>query len=93
MDVDERDIGNIHPDAAGFVMADAFPGKRFPGKVVEIGKRMGRKNIRTDDPAESLDVKIQEVVLELTPRPEELIPGLRVQGYVEESPPTPATKL
>jgi HlyD family secretion protein len=36
-----------------------------PGKVVEVARRMGRKNVRTDDPTERIDTKILEVVLEL----------------------------
>jgi multidrug resistance efflux pump len=72
MDVDERDIAKVKPSARGFVTLSAFPGRRFPGEVVEIGARMGRKNVRTDDPVERLDVKILEVVLEI-----------RVTGYIE----------
>jgi hypothetical protein len=43
---------------------------------------MGRKNVRTDDPVERLDVKILEVVLQID-EPEGLVPGIRVTGYVE----------
>lgn len=81
MDVEERDIGRLAIGAAAQVTADAFPGRRFPGKVVEIGRRMGRKNIRTDDPVERIDTKILEVVVQLE-RPEGLIPGLRVVSVI-----------
>jgi len=50
--------------------------------VVEVGKRMGRKNIRTDDPVERIDTKILEVVVQLNQR-DGLVPGLRVVGYIE----------
>jgi len=43
---------------------------------------MGRKNIRTDDPVERLDVKIFEVVLQVD-EPDGLVPGIRVTAYVE----------
>jgi hypothetical protein len=43
---------------------------------------MGRKNVRTDDPVERLDVKILEVVLQID-EPAGLVPGIRVTGYVE----------
>lgn len=82
MDVEERDIGRLKLGSPAHVTADAFPGRRFPGKVVEIGRRMGRKNIRTDDPVERIDTKILEVVIELG-KPAELIPGLRVVGVIE----------
>jgi HlyD family secretion protein len=81
LDVDERDIGKVSPNAAAFVTADAYPGRKFAGHVTEIGKRMGRKNVRTDDPTERIDTKILEVVITLDER-DGLIPGLRVSGYV-----------
>jgi HlyD family secretion protein len=81
LDVDERDIGKVSPSAAAFVTADAYPGRKFGGHVTEIGKRMGRKNVRTDDPTERIDTKILEVVITLDQR-DGLIPGLRVSGYV-----------
>jgi HlyD family secretion protein len=82
VDVDERDIARVKVGAPGYVTLSAFPGRRFPGKVVEIGVRMGRKNVRTDDPVERLDVKILEVVLEVD-EPEGLVPAIRVTGYIE----------
>jgi ABC exporter DevB family membrane fusion protein len=82
MDVDERDIARVAPGANAFATSSAFPGRRFAGKVVEIGKRIGRKNVRTDDPTERIDTKILEVVFQLDDR-QGLVPGLRVVGYVE----------
>jgi multidrug resistance efflux pump len=82
VDVDERDIARVKAGAAGYVTLSAFPGRRFVGKVVDVGARMGRKNVRTDDPVERLDVKILEVVLQLD-EPEGLVPGIRVTGYIE----------
>ena len=84
MDVDERDIARVSVGAAAFVTADAFGARRFSGKVVEIGRRFGRKNIRTDDPVERNDTKILEVVLELEGH-ELLVPGQRVMSYVTAS--------
>jgi len=81
MDVEERDIGGLALGAEAFVMADAWPGRRFEGKLVEIGRRMGRRNVRTDDPTERTDTKILEVVIELEDT-KELVPGLRVMSYV-----------
>lgn len=82
MDVDERDIGRIKLGLAAYAVADAFPGQRFSGKVAEIGRRMGRKNVRTDDPTERIDTKILEVVIDLD-EPGKLVPGLRVTSYIE----------
>jgi HlyD family secretion protein len=63
------------------VRADAYPGKDFHGKVRELGRRMGRKNVRSDDPAERNDTKILEVVLALDD-PRGLVVGQRVTCYV-----------
>jgi multidrug efflux pump subunit AcrA (membrane-fusion protein) len=82
IDVDERDIGHIAVGDVAFAVADAYPEKKFSGKVVEIGHRMGRKNVRTDDPTERIDTKILETVIELDD-PTGLVPGLRVTGYIE----------
>ncbi len=82
MDVDERDIGRVKLGQAAFAVADAFPAVRFTGKVAEIGRRMGRKNVRTDDPTERIDTKILEVVIDLDD-PGKLVPGLRVTSYIE----------
>jgi multidrug resistance efflux pump len=82
VDVDERDIARLKLGAPGYVTLSAFPGRRFAGKVVEIGARMGRKNVRTDDPIERLDVKILEVLVQIA-EPEGLVPGIRVTAYVE----------
>jgi HlyD family secretion protein len=82
MDVDERDIGKVAVGAHGYVSLSAFPGKKFQTHVTEIGRRMGRKNIRTDDPVERIDTKILEVLLELDTS-DGLVPGLRVTSYVD----------
>jgi hypothetical protein len=82
LDVDERDIARVKVGAAGYATLSAYPGRRFAGKVVEVAMRMGRKNVRTDDPVERLDVKILEVLLQMN-EPEGLVPGIRVTAYVE----------
>lgn len=81
LDIDEREIARVRVGQAGYVTALGFGGRRFSGKVTEVGRRMGRKNVRTDDPAERIDTKILEVVLELE-TPQDLVPGLRVTGVV-----------
>lgn len=81
MDVDERDVAKVKLGASAFSVLSAYPNEKFPGKVIEIGRRMGRKNVRTDDPTERIDTKILEVVLELDEK-SGLVPGLRVTSYV-----------
>ncbi len=81
MDVDERDVARVTRGAAAYVTADAFGTRRFTGTVVEIGRRFGRKNIRTDDPIEKNDTKIIEVVIALDGKVP-LVPGQRVMSLV-----------
>ena len=82
IDIDERDVARLRIGARGFATADAWSDKQFTGKVVEISRRFGRKNVRTDDPIERIDTKILEVVLELDDA-KTLIPGQRVLSFVE----------
>jgi HlyD family secretion protein len=84
IDVDERDVLRVKIGADAFITLNAYPGRRIPAKVVEIGRRMGRKNVRTDDPVERIDTKILEVVIELQDKAG-LVPGLRVVGYIARS--------
>jgi HlyD family secretion protein len=83
MDVDERDIARVAVGKSAWVTADAFGATKFAGKVTEIGRRFGRKNIRTDDPTEKNDTKVLEVVLELEGH-SQLVPGQRVTSYIAQ---------
>lgn len=82
MDVDERDVGRVHIGDGVIVRANAFPNVDFTGKVIEIGLRMGRKNVRSDDPTERNDSKIREVVIALN-EGGDLVIGQRVTCYVQ----------
>jgi HlyD family secretion protein len=84
LDIDERFIGSVFVGQPGYVVVEAYSDRKFPGKVVDIAQRMGRKNQRTDDPTERIDTKIREVVLELEDATE-LVPGLRATGYLSET--------
>lgn len=82
MDLDERDVGRVTVGSTALVRAIAFPGRDFPARVVSVARRMGRKNVRTDDPTERNDTKILEVVL-VVPQPEGLIIGQRVLAFAQ----------
>jgi HlyD family secretion protein len=81
VDVDERDVAQVAVGARALVTVDARPGQRFEGRVVSVGRRMGRKNVRTDEPTERIDTKILEVLVELGPQ-RDLIVGQRVMAYL-----------
>lgn len=82
VDIDERDFAKVRVGADVEVMAKAFGEKAFTGKVVELGRKMGRKNVRTDDPTELNDTKILEVLVELEAF-DGLVVGQRVVALIE----------
>lgn len=81
MDVDERDVARVRVGAPAYVQTDAWGDRRFPGRVVEIARRFGRKNVSTDDPTEKNDTRVLETLIELDSN-EALIPGQRVTCFV-----------
>ena len=54
-EIDERDVGKVTVGQAALVTADAFGEQRISGNVSEIRHIMGRKEVRTGDPAEKSD--------------------------------------
>lgn len=84
MEVDERDVGRVQVGARASIDAPAYPSKRFPARVAELGRRMGRKQIVTGDATERTDVKVLEVLLELEAGAP-LVVGQRVIAYVSPS--------
>ena len=81
IDVDERDVDVLKRDGKALVTVDALPGVQFEGQIVEVARRMGRKNVRSDEPTERIDTKILEVVVDLGEA--DLIVGQRVMAYLE----------
>lgn len=80
-DVDEMDVAKVAVGQRAFVTAEAFGDRRFWGRVIRVSRIMGRKNIRTDEPAERVDTKIMETLIELD-APDGLVTGLRVDAYI-----------
>ena len=81
VDVDETEVSKVRVGQKAYVTADAFPGQKFWGRVVRVGEQLGRKNIRTDEPAERVDTKILETLLELD-HGAQLPVGLRVDAFI-----------
>jgi ABC exporter DevB family membrane fusion protein len=81
VDVDEADVGSVEAGQAAYVTADAFGARRFPGRVIRVGRVLGKKNVRTDEPIERVDQKILETLVELDGG-QELPVGLRVQAFI-----------
>ncbi len=82
VDVDETDVSKLQIDQRAYVVADAYGEKRFWGRVVRIGRMLGKKQIRTDEPTERVDTKILETLIELD-EDSKLPVGLRVNAFIE----------
>jgi HlyD family secretion protein len=80
-DVDETDVNRIETGQKAYVTADAYGEKKFWGRVIRIGKVLGKKNVRTDEPAERVDTKVLETLIELE-RGVHLPTGLRVDAFI-----------
>jgi HlyD family secretion protein len=82
-EVDERDIGRVFSGQVAKIRADALAGT-IGGRVTRIEGLMGRKKIRTGDPAEKSDRDVLEVLIDMdaAPRPTLAI-GLRVTVQFE----------
>ena len=81
VDVDEADVSKLTLGQSAYVMADAYGSQRFAGYVVRIGQELGRKNVRTDEPTERVDMKILETLIELDSGAD-LPVGLRVNAFI-----------
>lgn len=82
LDVDETDVARLRVGQAAYVTAEAYGTHRFTGHVFRVGRILGKKNVRTDEPSERVDTKILETLVELDAG-QQLPLGLRVDSYVE----------
>lgn len=80
VEVDEGDVARVRVGQRVYATAGAFGDRRFAGRVVRVGRLLGRKNVRTDEPAERVDTKVLEVLVELDDGAE-LPNGLRVDAF------------
>jgi ABC exporter DevB family membrane fusion protein len=88
LDIDETDVAGLRPGQPAYVTAEAYGSKKFTGHIIRVGRVLGRKNVRTEEPSERVDTKILETLMELDP--DQRLPlGLRVDAYVETRGPNP----
>jgi ABC exporter DevB family membrane fusion protein len=69
-EVDETDAGRLHVGDPVEISAYAYPGKVYKGRVEEIADYVGKREIRPNNPAVNLGLKIIQVkiaLLEATP--------------------------
>jgi HlyD family secretion protein len=92
-EVDERDVGRVFPGQRVVVRVEGWEGPGVPGRVERLGMQMGRKTVKTGDPAEKSDRDILEVLVDLDREEPRLVVGLRVTTLFlggEGSSPSPA---
>jgi ABC exporter DevB family membrane fusion protein len=77
-EVDERDIGRVRVGQRVMVQSDSFQRGQLSGAVSSIGSQMGRKKVRTGDPAEKADRDVLEVLIDLDEKDTACVIGLRV---------------
>jgi multidrug resistance efflux pump len=82
LDVDESDVSKLRVGQRAYVTAEAYGTHKFPGRVIRVGRILGKKNVRTEEPSEHVDTKILETLVELD-RGQQLPLGLRVDSYVQ----------
>ena len=87
IELDERDLAKIRLGSKGFFIADAFGDKRFPLTISEVGQRMGRKVLKSDDPRERNDTRVREIYGKVGDRDLGLLPGLRVTAFLSDDTP------
>ena len=80
-EVDETNAGRVEAGQRVEVTADAFPNRRFGGRVFRVSQRLGAKAVQTGRPAEKVDMKVLQVLIDLDPDVK-LPAGLRVDVYV-----------
>jgi len=87
--VDETDVASVAVGQPVSVTADAFKGHPLEGRVVKVGKRLGRKTVSTEMPGDRVDTRVLEVLIDLDGEP--FIPvGLRVDVSFDAVPAAPA---
>ncbi|MBI3611469.1 MAG: efflux RND transporter periplasmic adaptor subunit [Nitrospirae bacterium] len=64
-EIDEDDIGRLALGQSAAITSDAYPGRVFTGKVIEIGERVGKRAIKLEDPSKITDTKVLEAKIEL----------------------------
>jgi HlyD family secretion protein len=81
-DIDETDINKVSVGQSTYVIADAYPNKKFPGQIIRLGNSLGKKQVKTERPGERLDTKILEALIKLDK--EATLPvGLRVDVFID----------
>ncbi len=80
-EIDEADVGRVSVGDSGWAAAQAFGSRRFAGRIVRVGRALGRKNVTTEDPRERVDTRVLEILFALDD-PSGLPLGLRMDVHL-----------
>jgi multidrug resistance efflux pump len=83
-EVDERDVSKVRVGQCVLATAETWGQRQLSGKVDAIGLSMGRKHVRSGDPAEKADRDVLEVIVALEPAAPLPPLGLRVTARFME---------
>ena len=77
-EVDERDVARVFAGQRVVIRADGWQDAGVPARVSRVSSQMGRKTVRTGDPADKGDRDVLEVLVDLDRQDPRLVVGLRV---------------
>jgi HlyD family secretion protein len=80
-EIDEADVGLLHLGEPAYATAPAYGDRKFSGHVIRIAGELGRKTVTSGDPAERMDTKVLETLIDLDPGAS-LPLGLRVTCFI-----------
>jgi HlyD family secretion protein len=83
-EIDETDVGKVSLGQPVEITSDAFPGEIFHGKVSWISLRMGPKTISSGRPADAVDIKKMQILIDIENA--RLPVGMRVDTYLYAAP-------
>jgi HlyD family secretion protein len=79
-EVDEADVAKIKLGQSAFVRTNAYPGRDFEGKVVEIAPSLALPKMGSRGARRATDVEVMEVVIDLDGNVP-LLPGMRTDAF------------
>lgn len=77
-EIDETDVGMLDVGLSAEITADAYRGRVFRGRVIEMGQAVGKRRVRPEDPKKIQDMKILETKVEILEAPRTLPLGMTV---------------
>lgn len=82
-EIDEADVASVAVGQLAYATADAFGDRRFPVRISQVTRELGRKTVRDDDPRARVDTRVLEVIAQFQGAPGVQLPiGLRMSVHL-----------